>query len=118
VRSLLFSLIRRKLPRFILQQLRKTKQKSDSTKRKGWFRFRRRSANTLEQGKHDIKAPTLSARCTYLSSERDTLDGLNIHFAGIDEYHAHPTDGVANVLRSGMQARRNPLHLTITTAGF
>jgi len=72
----------------------------------------------LRAGKHDIKAPTLSARCTYLSSERDTLDGLNIHFAGIDEYHAHPTDGVANVLRSGMQARRNPLHLTITTAGF
>ena len=72
----------------------------------------------LKAGKHDIKAPTLSARCTYLSADRDTLDGLNIHFAGIDEYHAHPTDGVANVLRSGMQARRNPLHLTITTAGF
>lgn len=72
----------------------------------------------LKAGKHDIKAPTLSARCTYLSSERDTLDGLNVHFAGIDEYHAHTTDGVANVLRSGMQARRNPLHLTITTAGF
>ena len=72
----------------------------------------------LKAGKHDIKAPTLSARCTYLSSERDTLDGLNVHFAGIDEYHAHQTDGVANVLRSGMQARRNPLHLTITTAGF
>ena len=72
----------------------------------------------LKAGKHDIKAPTLSARCTYLSSERDTLDGLNVHFAGIDEYHAHTTDGVANVLRSGMQARRNPLHFTITTAGF
>lgn len=72
----------------------------------------------LKAGKHDIKAPKLNARCTYLSSDRDTLDGLNVHFAGIDEYHAHPTDGVANVLRSGMQARRNPLHLTITTAGF
>ena len=72
----------------------------------------------LKAGKHDIKAPTLSARCTYLSSERDTLDGLNVHFAGSDEYHAHTTDGVANVLRSGMQARRNPLHFTITTAGF
>ena len=72
----------------------------------------------LRAGKHDIKAPKLSARCTYLSSERDTLDGLNVHFAGIDEYHAHSTDGVANVLRSGMQARRNPLHFTITTAGF
>ena len=72
----------------------------------------------LKAGKHDIKAPKLNGRCTYLSSDRDTLDGLNVHFAGIDEYHAHPTDGVANVLRSGMQARRNPLHLTITTAGF
>ena len=46
VRSLLFSLIRKKLPRFILQQRKRIRLKSDSTKRKGWFRFRRRSENT------------------------------------------------------------------------
>jgi phage terminase large subunit-like protein len=72
----------------------------------------------LKVSRHDIQAPSLNARATYLSSDKDTLDGLNVHFAGIDEYHAHSTDAVSNVLRSGMQARRNPLHLTITTAGF
>lgn len=72
----------------------------------------------LKVGRHDILVPSLNARATYLSSDKDTLDGLNVHFAGIDEYHAHNTDAVSNVLRSGMQARKNPLHLTITTAGF
>lgn len=75
-------------------------------------------ARKLRAQKHDIQVPSLNARATYLSSDKDTLDGLNVHFAGIDEYHAHSTDAVSNVLRSGMQARRNPLHLTITTAGF
>lgn len=72
----------------------------------------------LKAEKHNVRCEALSSRLTYLSSDKDTLDGLNVHFAGIDEYHAHATDDVSNVLRSGMQARRNPLHLTITTAGF
>lgn len=69
-------------------------------------------------GRHEIRSPSNNGRLTYLSSDKDTLDGLNVHFAGIDEYHAHNSDAVSNVLRSGMQARKNPLHLTITTAGF
>lgn len=72
----------------------------------------------LVVGRHEIRCPSNNGRLSYLSSDKDTLDGLNVHFAGIDEYHAHPSDAVSNVLRSGMQARRNPLHLTITTAGF
>ena len=72
----------------------------------------------LVVGRHEIRSPSNNGKCSYLSSDKDTLDGLNVHFAGIDEYHAHPSDAVSNVLRSGMQARRNPLHLTITTAGF
>lgn len=68
--------------------------------------------------KHDILFPQLNARMTYLSSDKSTMDGMNPHVAICDEYHAHATDEVSNVLRSGMQARRNPLHFTITTAGF
>ena len=45
-------------------------------------------------------------------------DGLNAHFACIDEYHAHPNDELYNVLRNSMGARRQPMLFTITTAGF
>lgn len=45
-------------------------------------------------------------------------DGLNTHFACIDEYHAHPTDELYNVIFNSMGARRQPLLFTITTAGF
>ena len=53
-----------------------------------------------------------------LASDSDTLDGLNPSVAILDEYHAHKTDGLANVLRSGMGARPNPLFVKITTAGL
>lgn len=53
-----------------------------------------------------------------LSKEHKTLDGLNPHCAIIDEYHAHPSDELYNVIVNGMGARTNPLLFTITTAGF
>lgn len=49
--------------------------------------------------------------------ERDKNDGLNVSCAIIDEYHAHPSDRIYNVLADGMAARRSPLLLAITTAG-
>jgi phage terminase large subunit-like protein len=68
-------------------------------------------------GKHDVYVPRFNSRITYLSSDSRSLDGLNASFCAIDEYAFHKDDAVSNVLRSSMQARRNPLHLTITTAG-
>lgn len=53
-----------------------------------------------------------------LGQDSHTEDGLNVHAGLIDEYHAHPNDGMYNVLRSGMGARRQPLLWVITTAGF
>lgn len=53
-----------------------------------------------------------------LGQDSHTEDGLNIHAGLIDEYHAHPDDGMYNVLRSGMGARRQPILWVITTAGF
>lgn len=47
-----------------------------------------------------------------------TGDGLNIHAATVDEYHAHPTSEIYDVLVSGMGARSQPLIVIITTAGF
>lgn len=52
-----------------------------------------------------------------LAAEGGSLDGLNIHFAGVDELHAHKTRALWDVLDSGMGARTQPLMWAITTAG-
>lgn len=62
--------------------------------------------------------PSTSSTMRPVSSEDKVLDGLNPHIALIDEYHAHRDDGIFNIMKSGMGARKQPLHLTITTAGF
>ena len=49
--------------------------------------------------------------------DQKTGDGLNPQCGIIDEYHAHPTDEIYNVLDSGMGARPQPLLMVITTAG-
>lgn len=56
-------------------------------------------------------------RFTALSSDSQTQDGLNPSCAVIDEYHAHKTDDLINVIESGMGMREQPLTLIITTAG-
>lgn len=45
-------------------------------------------------------------------------DGFNPQCAVIDEYHAHQTSEILDVLQSGMGARSQPLTMIITTAGF
>lgn len=55
---------------------------------------------------------------SYLGGDSKTQDGLNPSLAIIDEYHAHKSDAVREVLESAMGARSNPLIYIITTAGF
>lgn len=52
-----------------------------------------------------------------LGADDDTLDGLNVHGAVIDELHAHKTRGVYDLMDTGTSARRQPLLFAITTAG-
>lgn len=52
-----------------------------------------------------------------LGADADTMDGLNIHGAIIDELHAHKTRAVWDVLETATGARRQPLIFAITTAG-
>ena len=52
------------------------------------------------------------------SAEGSTLDGLNTHFACIDELHAHKTRAVYDVVETSMGKRKNSLLWVITTAGF
>jgi phage terminase large subunit-like protein len=67
---------------------------------------------------HNVHVLSTNSKMEPVSSDADTLDGSNPHLAIIDEYHAHKTDEVYNVMKSGMGAREQPLQFTITTAGF
>lgn len=53
-----------------------------------------------------------------LSSDEDSLDGLNVHGAIVDELHAHKTRAVFDVLDTATGSREQPLIFCITTAGF
>lgn len=52
-----------------------------------------------------------------LSADSNTQDGLNVSCGIIDEYHAHKTDELLNVIESSQGARNQPLIFIITTAG-
>lgn len=58
--------------------------------------------------------------CSYkpLSSDARNLDGCHSHGVIVDEYHAHRTDEVYDVMQTSMGARQQPLMLIITTAGL
>lgn len=49
---------------------------------------------------------------------RKTGDGKNPSVGIVDEYHIHETSEIYDVLQSGMVARKEPLMVVITTAGF
>lgn len=52
-----------------------------------------------------------------LSADGHTLDGLNIHFAAVDELHAHRDRDVYDVLETGLGKRPQSMLWMITTAG-
>lgn len=54
---------------------------------------------------------------TGAKGDMDTEDGLNVHCALIDEYHAHKNRKVYEIMDSGTAARIQPLTYMITTAG-
>lgn len=66
----------------------------------------------------EIRFPRNLGVFRFLGGDSKTLDGLNPSLSMCDEYHAHPNDGVREVLESAMGARKNPLMYIITTAGF
>ncbi|MEK4149020.1 terminase TerL endonuclease subunit [Robertmurraya sp. FSL W8-0741] len=50
--------------------------------------------------------------------DRKSGDGYNPQCGIIDEYHAHETDEMYEIIESGMGARPQPLMMIITTAGL
>lgn len=71
----------------------------------------------IEVRARSVLAEDGAAHFQALSSDDNGLDGLNPHFAGIDELHAHKTRAVHDVMDSATGARSQPLLWEITTAG-
>lgn len=66
---------------------------------------------------HSLTVAHTASKFTPLAAEGSTLDGLNVHFAVIDELHAHKTRAVHDVIDTARGAREQSLLWNITTAG-
>jgi phage terminase large subunit-like protein len=75
-------------------------------------------ASKIVSFRNNLHVTSTHSKFEPLSSEDDTLDGLNIHGALIDELHAHPNRKLYDVLFEATKSRRQPLVITITTAGW
>ena len=63
-----------------------------------------------------LRVEDTNAEFRPLSRDKDSMEGLNIHFAACDEVHKWKGRGAWDVLRYGMRSRRQPLIVGITTA--
>lgn len=75
-----------------------------------------RTATGCRVGAYHLELPD-GSRCQALSADAHTLDGLSVHFAAIDELHAHRDRAVWDVILTATGARREPLVIAATTAG-
>ena len=66
---------------------------------------------------HSLTVAATASKAAPLAAEGSTLDGLNVHFALLDELHAHKTRAVYDVIDTARGAREQSLLWTITTAG-
>jgi len=71
----------------------------------------------VEIFRDNLNVPATASKYEPLGADADTMDGLNIHAAIVDELHAHKTRAMMDVLETGTGARRQPLIYVITTAG-
>ncbi len=66
---------------------------------------------------HSLTVAATASKAAPLAAEGSTLDGLNVHFALLDELHAHKTRAVYDVIDTARGAREQSLLWAITTAG-
>lgn len=66
----------------------------------------------------NLHIPNTASKFEPVGRDADSLDGLNVHAALVDELHAHRTSEVWDVLEAATGSRRQPLVFAITTAGF
>lgn len=53
-----------------------------------------------------------------VASNHNRLDGYSPNCGILDEIHSYPDDGLFRVIKSGILARKNPMVILISTAGF
>ena len=75
----------------------------------------RRMVNVYRDNIHIVDT---ASKFEPLGADADTMDGLNVHAALVDEVHAHKTRAVWDVIETATGARRQPLMFAITTAGY
>lgn len=80
-------------------------------------RYLSKTCRIMDTMKRIIHMPTGSIYHA-LSSEAATKHGYNPHAVIYDELHAAPDRELWDVLQTGMGSRRQPLMLSLTTAGF
>lgn len=68
--------------------------------------------------KDNLSSTATGSKFEPLGADADTLDGLNVHGALADEVHAWKGRELWDVLQTATGARRQPMMLAITTAGF
>ena len=76
-----------------------------------------RSHFGVDVNARNINIKRTASKFEALSAEGSTLDGLNTHFACIDELHAHKTRSVYDVVETSIGKRKQSLLWVITTAG-
>jgi len=68
--------------------------------------------------KDNIHIVDTASKFEPLGADADTMDGLNVHGAIIDEIHAHKSRDTWDLLETATGARRQPLMFGISTSGF
>ena len=72
----------------------------------------------IKTNRANLSVARTASKFEPLSSEGDTLDGLNPHGNIVDELHSHKDRRVWDTLITAQGARRQPMNLLITTAGI
>jgi phage terminase large subunit-like protein len=65
----------------------------------------------------NLHADASASKLEPLGADHDSTDGLNPHLIVVDEFHAHKTRGLIDVMETATGARRQPHNFQITTAG-
>lgn len=74
-------------------------------------------ADVVARLKLNLSVEGTSSKFEPLSSDENTLDGLNPHCILIDELHKHRNRALLDVMDTAVGARRQPILWIITTAG-
>lgn len=81
------------------------------------LRYRKRLRRRVRVLVANLNDPHTGSKFEPLGADADSMDGLNIHGAVIDELHAHKTRAMWDVIETATGSRRQPLSFVITTSG-